>query len=91
MMEIQRLGAFLRFKGALAGNLREIAILVTARAYTAQFEWWAHRRIAENQENIAPEICDAIAVGEKPKNLTPEESTGVRFFGGTSQRSNSER
>jgi 4-carboxymuconolactone decarboxylase len=56
----QRLGAFLRFESGLPAKLRELAILVTARATTAQYEWYFHRPIAE-KAGLDPTLADAIA------------------------------
>jgi 4-carboxymuconolactone decarboxylase len=41
-----RLGEELRFNTMFPAKLSEIAILVTARHYTAHYEWWAHKRLA---------------------------------------------
>jgi 4-carboxymuconolactone decarboxylase len=45
--------------------LNELAILLTARRWTAQFEWFAHRRMAV-EAGLDPAIADAIAAGETP-------------------------
>ena len=41
-----RLGETLRFNTMFPAKLSEIAILVTARHFTAHYEWWAHKRLA---------------------------------------------
>ncbi|ABE41602.1 conserved hypothetical protein [Rhodopseudomonas palustris BisB5] len=41
-----RLGAFLRYDTMLTPALSELAILVTARHWTAHFEWYAHKKMA---------------------------------------------
>ena len=41
-----RLGAFLRYDTVFPAALSEIAILVTARHWTAHYEWYAHKRLA---------------------------------------------
>src|SRR5579862_3668342 len=41
-----RLGAVLRFDTIFPAELSEIAILVTARHWTAHYEWYAHKRLA---------------------------------------------
>jgi 4-carboxymuconolactone decarboxylase len=41
-----RLGEELRFNTMFPPKLSEIAILVTARHFTAHYEWWAHKRLA---------------------------------------------
>ena len=49
----------LRHDAGLGGRVRELAILVTARALDSQFEWCAHEAEAGRQ-GIAPEIIDII-------------------------------
>jgi len=41
-----RLGEVLRFDTSFPAKLSEIAILVTARHWTAHYEWYAHKRLA---------------------------------------------
>lgn len=41
-----RLGAMLRYDTQFPAKLSEIAILVTARHWTAHYEWYAHKRLA---------------------------------------------
>lgn len=41
-----RLGAVLRYDTMFPAALSEIAILVTARHWTAHYEWYAHKRLA---------------------------------------------
>lgn len=43
---VQHLGEMLRFEGILPDVLREVAILAVAAAWRANYEWWAHARIA---------------------------------------------
>jgi 4-carboxymuconolactone decarboxylase len=42
----QRFGAHTRFNSSLPVALNELAILLVARYWTAQFVWWAHKNIA---------------------------------------------
>ncbi len=69
---LQELGGRLRFDGVLPGKLRELAILVAARFWTAQFEWHAHARIAR-EEGLDQAVIEAIAEGAAPPLATPEE------------------
>jgi 4-carboxymuconolactone decarboxylase len=69
----QRLGAFLRFESGLPAKLRELAILVTARATTAQYEWYMHRPLAE-KAGLAPEIADAVAARVEPPFADSDEA-----------------
>ena len=53
------LNHYLRHEAGLGGRVRELAILVTARALDSQFEWCAHEAEAGRQ-GISPEIIDII-------------------------------
>ena len=61
----ERIGEYVRYRNSLPNALKEMAILITARHWTAQYEWYAHRRIGE-QEGLAKALCDALARGERP-------------------------
>lgn len=69
---VQALGAYLRFESPLPGRLRELAIMITARFWTAQFEWHIHRGFAE-KEGIDPAIIDAIAERRTPEFKNADE------------------
>ncbi len=70
---VQRVGEYIRFGSSIPARLNELAILVTARRWTAQFEWWAHHRMAM-QAGLKPEIAAAIARGERPAAMDAEEA-----------------
>lgn len=55
----QRLGAFCRFGTSLEPRLSELAILVTGRVWTAQFEWAVHKPIAL-KAGLSEAVVDAI-------------------------------
>lgn len=54
-----RLGAYLRYDTALGVRYSELAILVTARYWSAQYEWYAHKKLAL-QAGLDAAIIDAI-------------------------------
>jgi 4-carboxymuconolactone decarboxylase len=54
-----RLGEVLRFNTIFPPKLSEIAILVTARHWTAHYEWYAHKRLAL-KGGMNPGIIEAI-------------------------------
>jgi len=74
----QQLGAQLRFHSALTAKQRELAIILTARDWTAQYEWTAHARLAL-QAGIGKDAVDAIAAGRRPTSLGPDEVTVYNF------------
>ena len=70
----QQLGAQIRFHSSLAPRIREMAILLTARHWTAQYEWYAHKRLAL-EAGLKQEIVDAIAAGKRPAAMQADEQT----------------
>jgi 4-carboxymuconolactone decarboxylase len=74
----QEFGGAARFKSSLPQRLYELAILVTARHWTAQYEWQAHHRSAL-QAGLSPAICDAIAQGRRPASMQKDEQALYDF------------
>src|SRR5690348_11538822 len=66
-----RLGEMLRFNTVFPPALSEIAILVTARHFTAHYEWYAHKRLAL-KGGLAPAIIDAIRDRRTPEFDDPK-------------------
>jgi len=62
----QRVGEHIRFRSTIPPALNEMAILLTARRWTAQFEWYAHRQMALDA-GLDPAVADAIAAGQRPE------------------------
>jgi 4-carboxymuconolactone decarboxylase len=75
---LQKVGAYVRFESSLPARLAELAILVTARHWGAQYEWYAHRRLAE-KAGLAPAIADDIAEGRRPAALQADEAAVYNF------------
>jgi 4-carboxymuconolactone decarboxylase len=80
MTRLQRLGEYLRYYCALGPRLTELAILLTARAWTQQVEWSIHAKAARAAGLSAAKI-DAIAAGRKPARLAADEAAVYDFFG----------
>jgi 4-carboxymuconolactone decarboxylase len=66
-----RLGGFLRFDTVFPATLSEIAILVTARHWTAHYEWFAHKRLAL-KGGLDPKIIDDIRDRRTPQFDDPK-------------------
>ena len=62
---VQAVGGHLRYNGGLPGHLRELAILVTGRHASAQYEFFAHAPIGID-EGLDPEIVEAVRTRCEP-------------------------
>jgi 4-carboxymuconolactone decarboxylase len=63
--KVQKLGQFVRYECSIPWNLREIAILVTAYHWKAQYEWFAHDSEAR-KAGVSVAVIEAIQNGEQP-------------------------
>lgn len=73
-----RLGAHVRFGTPFTQKQTEIAILCTARYWTAQFEWTAHVRLAL-QAGVPQDVIDAIAERRAPHFTDPDDQSVYDF------------
>jgi 4-carboxymuconolactone decarboxylase len=64
----QQFGASMRFNQAMPRKLNEMAIIIVARYWTAQYEWYAHKRAAL-QAGLDPAIVEAIQTGKRPAKM----------------------
>jgi 4-carboxymuconolactone decarboxylase len=67
------LSDYLRWNSSLAPRLSEMAILITARQWTAQYEWYAHYPLAL-KGGLDAKIADAIAQGKRPEGMKEDET-----------------
>jgi 4-carboxymuconolactone decarboxylase len=74
----QQFGASMRYQSSLPPRLNEFAIMITARAWTAQHAWAVHKQTAL-RAGLSPEICDALANGRRPPFMQPDEEAVYNF------------
>jgi 4-carboxymuconolactone decarboxylase len=67
------LSEYLRWHTSLPPRLSELAILITARQWTAQYEWFAHYPLAL-KAGLDQRVADAIALGRRPDNMKDDEA-----------------
>lgn len=67
------LGEMMRYNTSLPPRLSEMAILITAYNWRAQYEWYAHAPMAE-KGGLATDIIEAIRVGKRPASMKPDEA-----------------
>src|SRR5437588_9133736 len=75
---LQKVGEYIRFHSSLPKRLTELAILMTARHWTSQFEWHAHYIVAL-EAGLDAAIADAIAKGLRPATLSADEAAIYEF------------
>jgi 4-carboxymuconolactone decarboxylase len=64
---------YLRQKTSLPHRLNEMAILMEARIWDAQYEWWAHEPLAR-KAGVPDAIIAAIKDGKRPAAMQPDEA-----------------
>src|ERR1041385_8615895 len=79
MTRARAMGDYLRFRTALPPRLSEFVILLTARHWTQQYEWNAHRAIAL-QAGVSADVVTAIAEGRRPDRMTDEQEILYTFW-----------
>lgn len=68
---LSAVGEAIRFGSDIPVRMREIAILVVAREYECEFEWYAHKALGRHI-GLSEKILEALKNGENP-NLDDEE------------------
>jgi 4-carboxymuconolactone decarboxylase len=78
MLRAKAMGDYVRFKSTIPTQLNELAIIITARQWSQNYEWQAHRPLAE-KAGIRPEIAQAIADGRRPSGMSSDEEIVYDF------------
>jgi 4-carboxymuconolactone decarboxylase len=71
MSAYRTFGDYLRFHASVGNKLTELIILVTAREWTQDYEWYVHAPIALKQ-GIGQDIINAIAEGRRPSGMSED-------------------
>ena len=75
---LQKVGEYVRFNTSLDKRINEMAILMTAQAWGAQYEWYAHAPLAL-KAGLDPSVVAAIGAGRKPENMKDDEAIVWEF------------
>jgi 4-carboxymuconolactone decarboxylase len=78
MTRAQQMGEYLRYRSAIGERLSEFAILITAREWTQDYEWYVHQPHAL-KAGLKPEIVEAVFEGRRPSSMAPDEETLYDF------------
>ena len=71
-------GAYVRFEGVLSDDLKEVAILATAKEIRSQYEFTAHARLAR-EVKVSEDTIRSIAEGRAPADLSGDEELVVGY------------
>jgi 4-carboxymuconolactone decarboxylase len=69
---------YLRWQTSVPFKLNEFAILIIARQWRSQVEWFAHAPLAI-KAGLSPEIVADLKSNRRPSNMPPEESVVYDF------------
>src|ERR1700687_6078668 len=75
---LQKVGEYIRYNTSLPLRLNELAILITAREWTSQYEWYAHHALAM-KAGLDPKIAEGVALGKRPANMKEDEAAVYDF------------
>jgi 4-carboxymuconolactone decarboxylase len=78
MSMARAMGDYLRYHSAIGNTLSELVVLVTAREWSQDYEWYVHYPIAL-KAGIAKDIADAIADGRRPAGMSTDEEIVYDF------------
>jgi 4-carboxymuconolactone decarboxylase len=78
MSRAQQLGEYLRYRSSMGKKLSELAVLITARECSQDYEWFLHQPIAV-KSGIKQEIADAIRDGRRPEGMSEDEALVYDF------------
>jgi 4-carboxymuconolactone decarboxylase len=78
MNTARAMGDYLRYKPAIGTKLSELVILITAREWSQDYEWFVHAPIALKQ-GISDDTIKAIADGRRPENMSEDEGICYDF------------
>jgi 4-carboxymuconolactone decarboxylase len=69
---VVELGRILRFETSIERRLSEVAIITVGARWKAEFEWWAHARMAV-EHGVPDAVVDAIGRDETPPFESDDE------------------
>ncbi len=78
MIDAARMGTYLRFGNTLPRALSELAIILQARRWSQEYEWYVHAADAKTA-GLPEEIIQAVAEGRRPEKMTDDQDIIYEF------------
>ena len=79
MLLAAAMGDYMRYKTSLPPALNELIILLTARHWSQQFEWYVHQPAAL-KAGLSERIVAAVANGRRPEGMSTDEAIVHEFI-----------
>jgi 4-carboxymuconolactone decarboxylase len=81
------LGEYLRYRNSLPRQLSELAILLMARRWSQEYEWFVHAPDAK-AAGLSPDIIQAVAEGRRPAQMSDDQTLVYDFCTELSEHGN---
>jgi 4-carboxymuconolactone decarboxylase len=78
MLRAAAMGDYMRYRTSLPPALNELIILIVARHWSQQFEWYVHQPMAL-KAGLPPQIAAAVSKGRRPEGMSSDESIVYEF------------
>src|SRR5262249_9655949 len=78
MLRAAAMGDYMRYRTSLPPALNELIILIVARHWSQQFEWYVHQPMAL-KAGISPRIVAAVSKGRRPEAMSSDEAIIYEF------------
>jgi 4-carboxymuconolactone decarboxylase len=78
MLRAAAMGDYMRYRTSLPRALNELIILLTARHWSQQFEWYVHQPMAL-KAGLSPLIVAAVSKGRRPEAMSSDEAIVYEF------------
>src|SRR5215468_6215714 len=78
MLRAGAMGDYMRYRTSLPPALNEMIILLTARHWSQQFEWYIHQPMAL-KAGLSEAIVNTIAKGRRPEHMSDDEGIVYEF------------
>ena len=78
LARLQKVGEYLRFQSALSTRINEFVMLIVAREWTQEFEWFIHLPLAA-KAGTSTETLAALAQGQRPSTMADDEAIAYDF------------
>jgi 4-carboxymuconolactone decarboxylase len=78
MIDAAKMGTYLRFGNTLPRALSEFAIILQARRWSQEYEWYVHAADARTA-GLPNEVIQAVAEGRRPEKMTDDQDIVYEF------------